>query len=320
MAALPRQFRRQRIALIGFGDVARRLLEQRLTQPCARFGPRFIALSRSTRSLDHASLNTVAKHQRLQFVHCDLDDRRSVKRIRALGQSVLIFAPPADNKADTRDLRIRRLVSQLRLNQLAPRLVYISTTGVYGNAHGAVVTETSRCLTQQPRSLRRIDAERQCRRLGAHVLRVPGIYAGDRLPVERLRTQMPALRPEDDVYTNHIHADDLAEITWLACFRGHPGRITNTVDQTSMKTGDYFDRIADAKGYSRPPRISRAEMESLAQQGRISAMMMSFLKDSRQVRTKRLEQELGARLRYPTVDHTLTDTPTRERLQTTQRD
>ena len=311
MAALPRQFRRHRIALIGFGDVARRLLEQRLTQPCARFGPRFIAISRSTRHLDHESLNLTARQQRLQFLQCDLDDPQSVKRIRALGQSVLIFAPPADSKTDTRDLRVRRLVHQLRLRQRAPRLVYMSTTGVYGNAHGAVVTETSRCLTQQPRSLRRIDAEDQCRPLGAHVLRVPGIYAGDRLPLERLRAQMPALRPEEDVYTNHIHADDLAEITWLACFRGRPGRTTNTVDQTSMKTGDYFDLIADAKGYPRPPRVSRAEMESLAQQGQISAMMMSFLKDSRQVRTARLAVELGARLRYPTVRHTLSDTPTR---------
>ncbi len=313
MAALPRQFRRHRIALIGFGDVARRLLAQRLSQPSTRYGPRFIAISRSTRQLDDAALNLVARHQRLQFLQCDLDTLRSVKRIRALGQSVLVFAPPAEGKEDTRDLRMRRLTSQLRLAQRTPRIVYISTTGVYGNAHGAVVTETSRCLTEQPRSLRRIDAERQCRPLGAHVLRVPGIYAGDRLPLERLRAKMPALRPEDDVYTNHIHADDLADITWLACFRGRPGRITNTVDQTSMKTGDYFDLIADAKGYSRPPRVSRAEMVSLAQQGLVSAMMMSFLKDSRQVRTTRLAQELGARLRYPTVNHTLTDTPTRKR-------
>ena len=311
MAALPRQFRRHRIALLGFGDVARRLLEQRLTQPSARFGPRFIAISRSTRRLDDESLNLTAQQQRLLFLQCDLDDPRSVKRIRALGQSVVIFAPPADSNADTRDLRVRRLIHQLRLRPRAPRLVYISTTGVYGNAQGAVVTETSPCLTQQPRSLRRIDAEHQCRPLGAHVLRVPGIYAGDRLPLERLRTQMPALRREEDVYTNHIHADDLAEITWLACFRGRPGRITNAVDETSLKTGDYFDLIADAKGYARPPRVSRAEMESLAQQGRISAMMMSFLKDSRQVRTARLTTELGARLRYPTVHHTLSDTPTR---------
>lgn len=307
MAALPRQFRRHRIALIGFGDVARRLLEQRLTQPCAGYGPRFIAVSRSTHRLDNPSLNRVAQQHRLQFLQCDLDDPRSVKRIRALGQSVLMFAPPADSNTDARDLRMRRLISQLRLRQRTPRLVYMSTTGVYGNAHGAVVTETSRCLTQQPRSLRRIDAEDQCRPLGAHVLRVPGIYAGDRLPLERLRAQMPVLCPEEDVYTNHIHADDLAKITWLACFRGRPGRITNTVDQTSMKTGDYFDLIADAKGYSRPPRVSRAEMESLAQQGRISVMMMSFLKDSRQVRTERLTAELGARLRYPTVHHTLSD-------------
>ncbi len=311
MAALPRQFRRHRIALVGFGDVAKRLLQQRLLQAASGFGPRFIAISRSTRSLADPNLNELARSARLKFLNVDLDQAKSAKRIRAIGQSLLILAPPADAKTDPRDHRIRRLAGQLRLNQHPVRIVYMSTTGVYGNANGAVVTEMSPCLTQQARSLRRIDAERHCRPLGAHILRVPGIYAGDRLPIERLRAGTPALRPEEDVYTNHIHADDLAEITWLALFRGRPGRVTNTVDQTTLKTGDYFDVVADAKGLRRPDRVSRAEMESLAQQGRVSAMMMSFLKDSRQVRTTRLDRELRARLRYPTVHHTLADTPAR---------
>lgn len=311
MAALPRQFRRHRIVLIGFGDVAKRLLQQRLMCSGANDGPRFIAISRSTRSLSNASLHQRAHQQRVQFVNADLDQPQAVKRLRAIGQSLLIFAPPADATGGPRDYRMRRLMSQLRLNPRPPRMVYTSTTGVYGNANGGIVTETSPCLTQQPRSLRRIDAEQQCRPLGAHVLRVPGIYAGDRLPTERLRAGTPALLTAEDVFTNHIHADDLAEITWLALFRGRPGRITNTVDQTSLKTGDYFDLVADAKGLARPKRVSRADMEVLAQEGKVSAMMMSFLKDSRQVRTQRLERELRARLRYPTVHHTLADTPAR---------
>ncbi len=311
MAALPRQFRRHRIALIGFGDVAKRLLQQRLLQASADFGPRFIAISRSTRSLAGPNLQEVGRSARLKFLNIDLDQAKSTSRIHAIGQSLLIFAPPADAKTDPRDHRIRRLASQLRLRHQTARIVYMSTTGVYGNANGNVVTETSPCLTEQPRSLRRIDAEQQCRPLGAHILRVPGIYAGDRLPIERLRAGTPALRPEEDVYTNHIHADDLAEITWLALFRGRPGRVTNTVDQTTLKTGDYFDVVADAKGLRRPDRVSRTEMESLAQEGRVSAMMMSFLKDSRQVRTARLDRELRARLRYPTVQHTLAETPAR---------
>lgn len=311
MSALPRQFRRHRIALVGFGDVANRLLQQRLLQTDSGSGPRFIAISRSTRSIPEPGLQKRAQSARLQFLALDLDQAKSVKRIRGVGQSLLIFAPPADSKTNPQDHRIRRLTSQLRLSHHPVRIVYMSTTGVYGNANGNVVTETSPCLTEQPRSLRRIDAEQHCRPLGAHILRVPGIYAGDRLPIERLRAGTPALRTQEDVYTNHIHADDLAEITWLALFRGRPGRVTNTVDQTSLKTGDYFDLVADARGLARPARVSRKEMESLAQEGKVSPMMMSFLKDSRQVRTTRLDRELRARLRYPTVHHTLADTPAR---------
>ena len=311
MAALPRQFRRHRIVLMGFGDVANRLLQQRLIRGGAKDGPRFIAISRSTNSLSDPLLHQRAHQQRVQFLNVDLDQAQAVKRLRAVGQSLLIFAPPADAKDGSRDHRMRRLMAQLRLNQQPPRMGYLSTTGVFGNANGGVVTETSPCRTRQPRSLRRIDAEHQCRPLGAHVLRVPGIYAGNRLPTERLRAGTPALLTAEDIYTNHIHADDLAEITWLALFRGRPGRVTNAVDQSVLKTGDYFDLVADAKGLTRPRRVSRAEMETLAQEGKVSAMMMSFLGDSRQVRTQRLEKEIRARLRYPTVHHTLADTPAR---------
>ena len=187
------------------------------------------------------------------------------------------------------------------------RGVYISTTGVYGDHQGAVVVETSPCLTKQPRSLRRLDAEAQWRGLGFHVLRVPGISGPDRLPVERLRAGMPALRATDDVYTNHIDADDLAQICWRALWHGHPARVTNAVMPDHLKMGDYFDKVAQHLGLPAPTRISRSEMEDWVRQGRVSPMMMSFMQDSRQVHSKRLLSELGVRLQRPSVAAILAD-------------
>lgn len=185
--------------------------------------------------------------------------------------------------------------------------VYISTTGVYGDYAGNTVTETSPCRPANTRSTRRLSAERIWRRaLGFHVLRVPGIYAEDRLPVERLTAQQPALSRNDDVYTNHIHADDLARIAYAALFRGKMGRITNAVDQGDMKMADYFDAVADALRLPRPPRISRKEMDALAKSGAIGPMMAGFLSESRRVKTERLAPELRIRLGYPTVADTLT--------------
>jgi nucleoside-diphosphate-sugar epimerase len=241
----------------------------------------------------------------------DLDHRQSVRRITPILQAAIIYLPTAEPKAAEAkaanvDRRARNLACGLRACQAAMPLVYLSTTGVYGNHQGAEVSETSRCQTRQPRSLRRLDAEQALRPLGAHVLRVPGIYDGhERLPTARLRARQPALRQEDDVFTNHIHADDLARIALIALFRGRPGRITNAVDETDMKMADYFDAVADAIGLARPPRISREEMKSLAAQGVIHPMMMGFLAESRRVKSTRVHRELRTRLRYPTVGHTL---------------
>jgi nucleoside-diphosphate-sugar epimerase len=241
----------------------------------------------------------------------DLDHRPLVRRITPILQAAIVYLPTAEpktseTKAAIIDRRARDLACALRACASAMPLVYLSTTGVYGNHQGAEVSETSRCQTHQPRSLRRLDAERALRPLGAHVLRVPGIYDGhERLPTARLHAQQPALRPEDDVFTNHIHADDLARIALIALFRGRPGRITNAVDETEMKMADYFDAVADAIGLARPPRISRTEMKSLAAQGAVHPMMMGFLAESRRVKSTRVHRELRARLRYPTVDHTL---------------
>ena len=132
---------------------------------------------------------------------------------------------------------------------------------------------------------------------GTHkILRVPGIYASDRLPLERLRAQIGVLRAEDDVYTSHIHADDLAAIAARALEADAPAGIYNAADDTQMRMGDWLDLVADHARLPRPPRIARSDMDGL-----VPAPLSSFMRESRRLDNRRLKTVLGARLRYPTV-------------------
>jgi nucleoside-diphosphate-sugar epimerase len=176
---------------------------------------------------------------------------------------------------------------------------------VYGDCGGRWVDEASPAQPQTPRAWRRVDAEATVRWFGritgsrSTVLRIPGIYAPDReggTPRARLERGTPVLRVEDDVYTNHIHADDLARACVLALWRARSQRVVNVVDDTELKMGDYFDLAADLYGLPRPPRIARD-----AAGDRLPVMLLSFMSESRRLHNQRMKAELGLRLHYPTV-------------------
>ena len=230
----------------------------------------------------------------------DLDDPATLAPLAGVADLVLHLAPPADS--GERDQRSANLIAALAPRPPA-RLVYISTSGVYGDCAGARVDEERPLAPQTARGARRADAERTLLAWGKQtgvtvcVLRVPGIYAAERLPLAQLRRGAPVLRAEDDVYTNHIHADDLAAICALALERGGAGRAYNASDDSEMKMGDYFDLVADRAGLPRPPRITRKEAEA----GAISEGLLSFMRESRRLVNARMKAELGVRLRYPTV-------------------
>ncbi len=170
------------------------------------------------------------------------------------------------------------------------------------------MSETRPCRARTARALRRVDAERRVRDFGRRsgvrvsVLRAPGIYAADRLPLERLRRGDPVLSAQDDVYTNHIHAEDLARLACLAMFRAPAGRVYNASDDSGLKMGDYFDAVADAFELPRPPRLSRVDIAQ-----RLSPLTLSFMSESRRLDNRRLKQELCTALRYPTIAHGLED-------------
>ena len=138
------------------------------------------------------------------------------------------------------------------------------------------------------------------RPLGAAVLRIPGIYAADRpggSPRARLERRAPVLAAPDDVYTSHIHADDLARACALALWRARPRRAYNVCDDSQMKMGDWFDLAARLCGLPCPPRMPRAEAEAA-----LPALQMSFLRESRRLTNQRLKRELRLKLRYPTAE------------------
>ena len=233
----------------------------------------------------------------------NLDDPATLGRLGGLADLVLHLAPPpAEGEGDP---RTRALLNALARGGRVRTLVYASTSGVYGDAGGARFDETRAVAPASARGRRRVDAEAQVRAFGRRtgvcvsILRIPGIYARDRVgghPRERLLRGTPVLLPADDVYTNHIHADDLARACIAALWRGRPQRVLHASDDTELRMGDYFDLAAELAGLPRPPRISRAQART-----ELPPMLLSFMSESRRLANDRIKRDLRLRLRYPTV-------------------
>jgi len=279
-----------RVLLIGCGDVALR------TALLLRGRVRLYGLSR--RAADGPKLRA---HGIVPLAG-DLDDHATLRRLRTAPFAVLHFVPPPSEGRD--DPRTQKLIAALTRARIIPqRFVYISTSGVYGDCAGAHVTETHARRAQSPRARRRVAAEDRLRAWasahGVHlaILRAPGIYAETRLPLERIKQGTPVLIADDDVYTNHIHADDLARATVAAMFHGRPNRAYNVTDDAQLKMGGWFDAVADAFHLPRPPRVTWEEAEQ-----RIAPLLLSFMSESRRLGNDRLKRELRVRLRYPTPD------------------
>ncbi len=174
---------------------------------------------------------------------------------------------------------------------------------MYGDCAGALIDETRPCHPESARAVRRVDAERCLRAWGrrqgvrVNILRAPGIYAADRLPIERLEKGLPALLADEDAWTNHIHAEDLAAACLTALRHGRANRVYNVVDDSDLRMADYFDRVADAFTLPRPPRLSRRAAAEV-----LSPLQMSFMRESRRIGNCRLKNELKLSLAYPTVD------------------
>lgn len=316
LPAPSRRLGRPRLLIVGCGDVGTRCL--RILSSRMRV---FAVTSQPARRAELRAAGAVP-------LVADLDRPATLARLRGVATRVLDLAPPPGQGEG--DPRTRALLAILRRtawrrtawrgartaagtlpgepailpDRTRPRaaFVYASTTGVYGDRQGARVAEFHAVRPQTARARRRVAAEQAVRAFGrdagwrASVVRIPGIYAEDRLPLARLRRGTPALVPQDDVYTSHIHADDLARIMVAALFRGRPQRVVHASDDTELRMADYFDLVAERRGLPRPPRITRGEALQV-----IDKTLLSFMSESRRLENRRLKRELRLRLRYPTV-------------------
>lgn len=233
----------------------------------------------------------------------DLDQPRTLRRLAGICDAVIHSAPPP--ALGSGDPRTRNLIAALQRGKSLPRqLVYISTSGVYGDCGGALVSETRSPAAQSARAARRVDAEQRLRRFGRQrgrhcrisVLRAPGIYAEDRLPLERLHKRLPLMLHAEDSHTNHIHAADLGRACIAALARAGANRTYNISDDSSLAMGEWFDVLADAFSLPRAPRLPREEVRRL-----VPPMQWSFMSESRRLDNTRMKRELRLRLRYPTV-------------------
>lgn len=307
--SLPRRFRQLRLLVIGCGDVGLRL--------CGQLDPRIICTG-IVRTGQRAQRVRGAGARPLVF---DLDAPDNRRRPEAVATHIVYLVPPDPQRSG--DPRLAASLARVRrrhnmAGQPARRLAYTSTTGVFGDAGGQRLTETSTVRPASDRAMRRLAAERLVRaasrpvqhhRLGlvarhpavtGSIYRAPGIYAEDRLPRKRLEQQLPCLQPDQDGYSNRIHAADLARILWLGLFRGGATRVYIASDGQEIRMGDYFDQVADALGLPRPPRLSAQAVRE-----QVSPMAWSFLKESRRLSNARLTRELRIRLRYPGLATTL---------------
>ena len=299
LGALPARFRRPRVLIVGCGDVGVR------AAGLLKNAGRVYALTSSESRVAHL------QQQGIAALRGNLDEPASLRRLAGVASHIIHMAPPPLQGRS--DPRTRALVQALLLRSSPQAVVYGSTSGVYGDCAGALINETQVLNPQTDRAHRRVDAETWLNAWGSRgiprisVLRIPGIYALDReggTPRERLQRGTPVLQATDDVYTNHIHADDLARATVLALWRGKTLRPLHVSDDSDVLMGDYMNWAADLWQLPRPPRISREQAQTA-----LPAMALSFMSESRRMQNQRLKTELRMKLRYPTVREGLQGKP-----------
>jgi nucleoside-diphosphate-sugar epimerase len=277
------------VIILGCGYIGHRLAEDyraRGIQPCC-----VVRSQPSAQTLEQAGFSVL----RLDLDQPDFAD------LPTAGSDLFYLAPPPAE--GLHDPRLRALLARLEGSARPRRLVYVSTTGVYGDCRGRWVDESSPVSPQTPRARRRLDAERALAQWAKHnggeyvILRVPGIYGPGRLPLERIRKRLPLLRPEEAPYTNRIHADDLVQACVAAMQRGRLGEVYNVCDGHPSTMAEYFLQVADLAGLPRPPLVGLAEAQQV-----LSAGMLSYQRESRRIGSRKLVEELGVVLRYPSLE------------------
>jgi nucleoside-diphosphate-sugar epimerase len=231
----------------------------------------------------------------------NLDIAETLAGLPTRGAGVVYLAPPPGGGNE--DTRMRAFLAAIPPGEEPEKLVYLSTSGVYGDCGGSVVTEKAEPNPQTSRGKRRLHAERLAAAWGSErgvavvILRVTAIYALDRLPVSQLKSGQPVLREEEAHPSNRIHADDLSRICLAALDRGKDGDIFNVSDGSSSSMTSYFNAAADRLGLPRPAQVTMEEARLV-----MTPLMISYFSESRIVDNSKLLEELGITLRYPDLE------------------
>ena len=225
----------------------------------------------------------------------DLDEDERLRIELPEEYAVIYSVPPADNQPG--DPRLARFLALLP--HPPARIVYLSTTGVYGNRNGERVDEKSRPRPESARAERRLAAEQTLaewctgRNTAVIVLRVPGIYGPGRLGTDRIRAATPTLEEKAANPGNRIHVDDLATCCIAGLSPDVPDGIYNVGDG-DHRSGTWFtSEVARQAGLPPPPAISFEDAQKT-----FSPMRLSFLRESRIVDTTKMRGVLGVTPKY----------------------
>ncbi len=279
--------------IIGCGDIGRRVANLYKNQANKQSINIYALVSSraSKERCDALGINSVA---------LDLDNKNALANLgnQLQDSQLFYFAPPPRNGVE--DTRLQNFLSSLSAHP--KRIVLISTTGVYGDSKGEWIDENYPIKPQAERAQRRLSAEKtlqewaQTHQRETIILRVPGIYATDRLPLARLKKGLPVVKQDEAGWTNRIHADDLAMVCKLAMEFNRSDEVYNVTDGHPSTMTAYFNQVADYANLPRPPQISMQQAEAT-----LSAGMVSYLRESRRISNQKMLDDLGVELIYPSL-------------------
>ncbi len=280
----------QDVLIVGCGDIGLRVARILQTSSCEVTG-----LTRAAKGAERL------RRARVEPVIGDLDDAESLAELPTGGKLVFYLAPPPGGGPV--DGRMRNFCAAVGGEKVPGKVVYMSTSGVYGDCGGARVTEETPVNPQTSRAQRRVDAEMtllewgRANKVPVVILRVTGIYGPGRLPLARLQQGHPVLNEKESPPTNRIHADDLAAVCVAAAEKAADGEIFNVSDGQSGTMTGYFNAIADLLELPRPQQVSMAEANQV-----MNPMMLSYLKESRRMDNRKMIEQLGVVLQYPDLE------------------
>ncbi|HET6388507.1 SDR family oxidoreductase [Hyphomicrobium sp.] len=176
---------------------------------------------------------------------------------------------------------------------------YFSTVGVYGDAAGNWVDETSATQPGTERGQRRLQAENGwsdfARKAGKTLViyRLPGIYGPGRSAIDQLKAGTARRIFKPGQLTNRVHVEDIA--TAVEASLDHPAgvHIFNVTDDLPAPPQDVIAYGAELLGVPCPPATDPSDAD-------LSPTARSFYIENKKVSNARMKSELGVKLAYPT--------------------